>query len=73
MCIYMFDGRLRFERIGSNPSGFGCRIEPDDDCFVLPPDAPPNVTPNPPVNDVDVDCDFPQTFSVIVPVTDGSR
>ena len=79
MCISLFDGRLRFEGDGSSYSGFGCRIEPDDDCCVPPPNVPPDVTPNPlsvtpnpPVNHVDVERDFPQTFSLIAPDGDGS-
>ena len=79
MCISLFDGRLRFEGDGSRFSGFGWRIEPDDDCCIPPPDVPPNVTHTPrevtlfsPVNHVDVDCDFPQTFLVMAPDTDGS-
>ena len=43
MCISLFDDRLVFERDGSSYSGFGCRIEPDDDGCTQLPDVPPNV------------------------------
>ena len=36
MRISLRDGRPRFEGDGSGYSGFGCRIEPDDDCCVPP-------------------------------------
>ena len=66
MCISSFDGGLRFEGDGSSYSGFGCRIEPDDDCCIPAPNMypmrlpTPSGDPNPPVNHVDVDRDFPQ-------------
>ena len=81
MCISLFDGRLRFEGDGSSYSGFSCRIEPNDDCCVLVPNVPPNVTPNslaetphPPVNHGDVERDLPQTFPFVfvAPDSDGS-
>ena len=81
MCISLFDGRLRFEGDGSSYSGFSCRIEPNDDCCVLLPNVPPNVTPNslaetphPPVNHGDVERDLPQTFPFVfvAPDSDGS-
>lgn len=56
-------------------SGLGSRIEPDDDCCVPPPNGTPNdwaVTTNPPVNNVNVACDLPQTFPVISPDSDDS-
>ena len=46
MCTFLLDGRLGFEGDGSSYSGFGCRIEPDDDCCIPPPDVSHNVTPN---------------------------
>ena len=72
MCISSFDGGLRFEGDGSSYSGFGCRIDPDDDCCVPSPNVLRNVIPNrlpvttnPSVNHVDVERDSPQTLSLI--------
>ena len=54
MCTSISDGRLRFEGDGSGDSGFACRIEPDDGYVPFP-----VLTPNPPEDCIEYDCDFP--------------
>ena len=71
--ISLFDSKLRVEGDGSKVYGFGCRIEPDDHWCAPPPNVPPYVTPNLPVNHVDDDRGFHQTSPVIAPDGDGSN
>ena len=68
MCISLLGGRLMLKADGPSYSGFGCRVEPDDDCCI----PPPSVTPNPPVNHVETGCDSPWKLCVDAPRGDAS-
>ena len=62
LCISLFDGRLRFEGIGSNYSGSTCRIKPNDGYAPFP-----LLTPNLPDDCAESGCDFPLAFPVLAP------
>ena len=62
LCIYLFNGRLRFEGDGSSYSNFAYRIEPNNGYVPFP-----LLTPDPAEYRVETGCDFPLAFPVLAP------
>ena len=62
MCIFIFNGRLRFEGDGSSYFNFAYRIEPDNGYMPFP-----LLTTDSTENRVKIDCDSPQALPVLAP------